>query len=118
MGPKGKTIAAWAAVIIFTDGLGNETSGGFIAGPVVLSLDQKGFIGATKGTSGTSELSAEAWAAMLILQQGWRCGITIEYDSKYAAGIAAGIYGPKANKSLASIVTGLFSLAMNQTPIV
>lgn len=82
-----------------------------------MSINQCDFIGATKGTSGTSELYAEAWAAMLILQQGWRCGLTIEFDSKYAAGIADGKFSPKANKARASIVAGLFSMAMNQAPL-
>ena len=94
-----------------------ELYGGYVAGPVVTAIDRRGYVGAVKGSSGAAELSAHAWAAMIILQFGRRCQVVIEYDSEYAAGITQARSNAKTNHDLAAVATGLFTLASNQADV-
>ena len=66
LGNETESISAWAVVILFDVAGGNLLLGGFATGEVFLGKRDGRYIGVTRGTSGTSELSAEAWAAMVI----------------------------------------------------
>ena len=104
-----------AIVEIYTDGSGgDEGSGagyGWVrveeqekevasgAGAVSISSGDTEFIGADKHTNNTGELSAIYWGIKAAEREGLS-EVVIRYDSKYAAGMARGLWRPKSNKEL------------------
>ena len=68
-------------------------------GEVCVSSTSREFIGADKHTNNTGELSAIYWGIKAAERDGIQ-EVVIRYDSKYAAGMARGIWKPKSNKEL------------------
>ena len=60
---------------------------------------EREYIGADKHSNNTGELSAIYWAIKEAEERRAR-EIVVRYDSKYAAGMARGLWQPKRNKEL------------------
>ena len=100
---------------IYTDGTGGKGEGatagwgwtcvagdqekGTGQGRVVIDRAEREYIGADKHSNNTGELSAIYWAIKEAEERRAR-EIVVRYDSKYAAGMARGLWQPKRNKEL------------------
>ena len=114
---------------IYTDGTGGKGEGGTAGwgwtrvaddqeqgtgqGQVVIDRAAEGYIGAERHSNNTGELSAIYWAIREAEERGAR-EVVVRYDSKYAAGMARGLWQPKRNKELIRTVR----LAVKDTKMV
>ena len=100
------TPAGWGVVVVRGDsGLGKGDGEVIeeLSGPVIVSPDDEGFLGAEVGSNNPGELSAMAHALRWLLMEGSSDAVTIRGDSQYALKIAAGEWRAKANLSLIHI---------------
>lgn len=104
---SGCVLAGWGLVVEAANDVPSED----FYGPVILDLDHPHFLGATRGTNNTAELSAMGMALVWLLRnKESRRPARILFDSLYAANVALGIYRPKANPALAARVQDLLAL--------
>ena len=106
------TPAGWGVVVVRGDsGLGKGDGEVIeeLSGPVIVSPDDEGFLGAEVGSNNTGELSAMAHALRWLLMEGSLDAVTIRGDSQYALKIAAGEWRAKANRELAARVQALWN---------
>ena len=106
-----ETPAGWGVVVVRGDsGLGKGDGEVIeeLSGPVIVSPDEEGFLGAEVGSNNTGELSAMAHARRWLLMEGSADAVTIRGDSQYALKIAAGEWRAKANQELAARVQALW----------
>ena len=106
------TPAGWGGVVVRGDsGLGKGDGEVIeeLSGPVIVSPDDEGFLGAEVGSNNTGELSAMAHALRWLLMEGSTDAVTIRGDSQYALKIAAGEWRAKANRELAARVQALWN---------
>ena len=106
------TPAGWGVVVVRGDsGLGKGDGEVIeeLSGPVIVSPDDEGFLGAEVGSNNTGELSAMAHALRWLLMEGSTDAVTIRGDSQYALKIAAGEWRAKANGELAARVQALWN---------
>ena len=106
---------------VYTDGTGGKGGGGIAGwgwtrvvggeevdkgcGPVRTDKGAAGYIGADKHSNNTGELSAIYWAIKSAESAGV-LEMVLRYDSKYAAGMARGLWQPEKNKELIRAVRG------------
>ena len=69
---------------------------GYTGGVVATESHMLGFLGATRGTNATAELSAIAYAYLYILQSDISHAV-IYYDAKYADNMASAQWSPDTN---------------------
>ena len=93
--------AACGFCILHTTEQGEQVFGGYNGAIVPTNVDHPMFLGATKQTNGTVELSATALATMWCLQSG-RSRCTLYYDAEYAELMAQALAVPKVNSGLVS----------------
>ena len=106
------TPAGWGVVVVRGDsGLGKGDGEVIeeLSGPVIVSPDDEGFLGAEVGSNNTGELSAMAHALRWLLMEGSLDAVTIRGDSQYALKIATGEWRAKANRELAARVQALWN---------
>ena len=106
------TPAGWGVGVVRGDsGLGKGDGEVIeeLSGPVIVSPDDEGFLGAEVGSNNTGELSAMAHALRWLLMEGSTGAVTIRGDSQYALKIAAGEWRAKANRELAARVQALWN---------
>ena len=106
------TPAGWGVVVVRGDsGLGKGDGEVIeeLSGPVIVSPDDEGFLGAEVGSNNTGELSAMAHALRWLLMEGSTNIVTIRGDSQYALKIATGEWRAKANRELAARVQALWN---------
>ena len=86
-----ETPAGWGVVVVRGDsGLGKGDGEVIeeLSGPVIVSPDEEGFLGAEVGSNNTGELSAMAHALRWLLMEGSTDPVTLRGDSQYALKIA------------------------------
>ena len=106
-----ETPAGWGVVVVRGDsGLGKGDGEVIeeLSGPVIVSPDEEGFLGAEVGSNNTGELSAMAHALRWLLMEGSTDSVTIRGDSQYALKISTGEWRAKANRELAARVQALW----------
>ena len=106
-----ETPAGWGVVVVQGDsGLGKGDGEVIeeLSGPVIVSSEEEGFLGAEVGSNNTGELSAMAHALRWLLMEGSTDPVTIRGDSQYALKISAGEWRAKANRELAARVQALW----------
>ena len=115
------TPASWGLVVVTGDsGLG-KGSGELhheIAGPVITSSGDDGFIGAQVGSNNTAELSGFAAALRWLLVEGGEDEAMIRADSTYAGNLASGVWKAKANRELVAHVQELWKEVEALRPLV
>ena len=79
--------------------------------------EQGDFLGAEERTSDVAEPHAMSWAAMWALQWGFN-DLEMLFDSKYAYGIATGIYVPSSNCTVATVLGGICSMLQEISSVV
>ena len=80
-------------------------------GPVPTDQSDPSYLGATRGTNNTGELTAIAEALRYLLADQSSRPALIRYDSTYAANMAAGRWRAKSNKRLVASVRKLWTQA-------
>ena len=80
-------------------------------GPVPTDQSDPSYLGATRGTNNTGELTAIAEALRYLLADQSSRPALIRYDSTYAANMAAGRWRAKSNKRLVASVRMLWTQA-------
>ena len=106
-----ETPAGWGVVVVRGDsglGKGDGEVVEELSGPVIVSPDEEGFLGAEVGSNNTGELSAMAHALRWLLMEGSTDPVTLRGDSQYALKIASGEWRAKANRELAARVQALW----------
>ena len=106
-----ETPAGWGVVVVRGDsGLGKGDGEVIeeLSGPVIVSPDEEGFLGAEVGSNNTGELSAMAHALRWLLMEGSTDPVTLRGDSQYALKISTGEWRAKANRELAARVQALW----------
>ena len=106
-----ETPAGWGVVVVRGDsGLGKGDGEVIeeLSGPVIVSPDEEGFLGAEVGSNNTGELSAMAHALRWLLMEGGADPVTLRGDSQYALKISTGEWRAKANRELAARVQALW----------
>ena len=106
-----ETPAGWGVVVVQGDsGLGKGDGEVIeeLSGPVIVSSEEEGFLGAEVGSNNTGELSAMAHTLRWLLMEGCTDPVTIRGDSQYALKIASGEWRAKANRELAARVQALW----------
>ena len=101
--------AAWGMACFLVDIHHNHLLLGCIGGRVQLDPDQPDYIGATKATVGTAELSARVWASMWALTNNAR-EVEVGFDSSYAATSTTALRPNNANDVLAKVSSALWQL--------
>ena len=77
---------------------------------MVTESQMDGYLGATKGTNATAELSAIAYACLYILQSDI-FHVVIYYDAKYAANMASAQWSPDTDVGFVDKVAEIVALA-------
>ena len=100
---------------MFTEGpTTNWVFRGYAANVMHLGPYQEQYLGATSGTNGTSELTAQAVAAMIILSNPLNLTPGIDtliiYDATYAQGVAESATNPTANQVIANITATIWQI--------
>ena len=83
---------AWAAVVVVVEvySCGSYKCCGFVNGVVVTDEQHPHYVGMTKATVGSAELSAQIWASLFILQSEYRV-VEVLYDSKFAENVTSAV---------------------------
>ena len=106
-----ETPAGWGVVVVRGDsGLGKGDGEVIeeLSGPVIVSSEEEGCLGAEVGSNNTGELSAMAHALRWLLMEGSTDPVTLRGDSQYALKISTGEWRAKANRELAARVQALW----------
>ena len=116
--------AGWAAIVYDTPPQRPVTPEFILYGPVITMAWDPLYIGATKGTNNTAELTAIAEACQWLLdtcmdrtEQGQVVPATILYDSEYARDLAVRAAAPQTNHTLAEKVANLVEQVRDVRPL-
>ena len=88
-----------------------------MCGPVQLQQDAEDFLGASRHSNNTAEISAIGHALVLARTRYQRRPVTICYDSEYAASIARGEWMAHTNEDMAQRIQKLMAHTVKEQDI-
>jgi len=115
--PRVAGVSAWAAVFVAEFSNCSFKFIGSIAQQVCLDTESPSWMGATRHSNNTAEISAIAAAIVWSLQAGLPCGVDIHSDSEHAIGITSMTQVATSNVQLAHFARKLYKQASRQFEI-